>query len=71
MNEVPSELVTGIANNGPWALVAGFLLMQVMNAWKGDRDQLTKLLIDFKTTLDGLKGAVDNLSERLDSMDKK
>ena len=66
-----NELITGLANNGPWALVAGFLLLQVLNAWKGDRDQLTQLLTDFKATLDALKGAVDNLSDRLDSIDHK
>jgi hypothetical protein len=28
-------------------------------------------LTDFKATLDALKGAVDNLSDRLDSIDHK
>ena len=71
METPSSELVTGLANNGPWALVAGFLLWQVMNAWKGDREQLTTLLAQFKATLDGLKQAVDNLTDRLDQIDKK
>lgn len=60
-----SEVLRSLAQNGPWALVAGLLLWQVLKAWNKDRDQLTTLIMDFKTTLDGLKIAVEHLTERM------
>jgi K+ transporter len=53
-----SQLLTGLASNGPWALVAGFLLWQVMKAWTADRQQVTELLKEFKASIDELTHAV-------------
>jgi hypothetical protein len=60
-----------LAQNGPWAVVAGFLLWTVIKAWNSDRDQVTKLLGDFKDALSGLQRAVEHLTERLDRLDGK
>jgi hypothetical protein len=60
-----------LAQNGPWAVVAGFLLWTVIKAWNSDRDQVTKLLGDFKDALSGLQKAVEHLTERLDRLDGK
>lgn len=52
-----------LGKSGPWAAVAGFLLWQVIRAWDRDRNQVTELLRDFSTTLDGLKHEIHNLAE--------
>lgn len=68
MNDIALE---ALAQNGPWALVAGFLLWTVIKAWNGDREQVTKLLGDFKDALSGLQKAVEHLTDRLDRLDGK
>lgn len=60
-----------LGKSGPWALVAGVLLWTVINAWNSDRQALTQLLTDFKSTLDGLKNAVDHLTDRLERIEKR
>lgn len=60
-----NELLAGLAGNGPWALVAGFLLWQVIKAWAADRDTLTRFLTEFRSTLESLKDAVDALRTEL------
>lgn len=54
-----SQLLTGLASNGPWALMAGFLLWQIMKAWTQDREQVTALLREFKASIDKLTHAVE------------
>ena len=56
-----NELWQGLANNGPWALVAGFLLQQVIKAWTADRQQLVVLMTEFRDALNALKSAVEDL----------
>lgn len=70
------DFAQGLANNGPWAILAGYLLKKVLDAWTGDRAQVTVLLGEFKSTLDSfagaltsLKVAVDHLSGRLEITD--
>ena len=60
------ELIKGLAANGPWAIVAGILLSQVLKAWAGDRAALTTLMTEFRVSLDGLKVAVEHLTKKLD-----
>jgi hypothetical protein len=70
MNTTPGSadtLLSGLASNGPWAAMAGFLLWQLLKAWQGDRQQLTDLLSSFKGALDSLKEAVEHLTNRLDA----
>ena len=68
---LPDMAWSSLAQNGPWAVVAGFLLWTVIKAWNADRDQVTKLLGDFKDALSGLQKAVEHLTERLDRLDGK
>lgn len=53
------------AENGPWAMVAGFLLFQVMKAWSADRTQLNDLLTGFKDALLKLTDAVEDLRSEI------
>jgi len=62
-----SEFLRSFGANGPWAAVAGLLLWKILGAWSEDRKQLTELITDFKTTLDGLKVAVEHLTDRLNN----
>ena len=57
-----NQLLTGLANNGPWALAAAYLLKKVLDAWAGDRAQLVTLMTEFKATLDTLGLAVRDLA---------
>ena len=59
------ELIRGLATNGPWAMVAGFLLWKVIEAWNKDREQVTLLIGDFRETLQALKASVDHLADQL------
>lgn len=68
---MPDTAWSALAQNGPWAIMAGFLLWTVIKAWNADRDQVTKLLGDFKDALSGLQGAVEHLTDRLDRLDGK
>ena len=63
--------LAALASNGPWALVAGFLLQQVIKAWTSDRRQLTELLGEFKTALEKLETAVTKLSDRIDYIEAR
>lgn len=62
----PQPFWDSLGSSGPWAVVAGFLLWKIIEAWSGDRKQLTALIGDFKATLEGLKTAVEHLTARLD-----
>lgn len=61
MNE---QLITSLAANGPWAAAAGFLLHQVIKAWTDDRQQLIRLMTEFKDTLTALTTAVKELNKQ-------
>lgn len=65
-----NELLTEVGKSGPWAGVAGFLLWTVIKAWDGDRRALTALLGEFKQTLEGLRSAVEHLSDRLERVER-
>lgn len=66
-----TQLLTGLASNGPWALVAGFLLWQIMKAWTQDRQQVTELLRDFKASIDKLTHAVEAIVTWNDELEEK
>lgn len=59
------EMVKSLAANGPWALMAGWLLTQVIRAWTNDRNQLVNLLTEFKDALMSLKSAVEELKSEI------
>ncbi len=52
-----------LAKSGPWAVVAGFLLWKILQAWNSDREQVTLLLSDFRKTLDGVRTEIGNLAQ--------
>lgn len=60
-------VLTRLAENGPWAMVAGFLLWQVITAWTADRRQLAELLTEFRDVIGGLERAVADLSRTVGS----
>lgn len=57
-----SEIFKSFATNGPWAVMAGFLLWQVMKAWEQDRKQLKEFLVELKSSLDKLTHAVEAIA---------
>ena len=57
----------GLATNGPWALVSGWLIWEILKAWGSDRAQLATVLTEMRTALAGLQTAVDRLREELES----
>lgn len=66
-------LMQGLAANGPWALMAGFLLLRILKAWDGDRLQALSLMTQFQQTmqkqseaLEELTGAVRSLRQAVD-----
>ena len=56
-------VLSELAKSGPWAVVAGFLLWTVIKAWNKDREQVTGLLGEFRTSLDKLAQEIHNLGE--------
>lgn len=50
--------LTELAKSGPWALVAGFLLWQVIKAWNTDRASITTFLNKMEASLGELTTAV-------------
>lgn len=66
MNDV---FMKELAQNGPWAIVAGFLLWTVIKAWTADRGMVTQLLSEFRSSIDKLSAAVTKLTERLDHIE--
>lgn len=54
---------TELGKSGPWALVAGFLLYTVINAWKEDRTKVLPFFQNLHTVLTGLESAVNANTE--------
>ncbi len=65
------EVLKGLGANGPWAVVAGALIWHLLKLGKEDRAQVVDLLTTFKNTLDGLKIAVEKLTDQIDGMDRE
>jgi hypothetical protein len=63
MNE--NDILKSLVSNGPWAAAFFFLLMQVIRSWTTDRETLTNLLSEFKTSIDALRVAVEQLKEHV------
>ena len=59
------DAIGKLAENGPWAVVAGVLLYQLIKAWSDDRAALTKLYTEFQGTLASLSDAVEGLRNDL------
>lgn len=54
--------LTELAKSGPWAVVAGFLLWKIIQAWNSDRAQINQLISEFKVTLDSVSREIGNLA---------
>lgn len=65
------ELIKPLASNGPWAIMAGFLLSQILKAWNADRTSLVELMGQFKQSLDSLKVAVDQLRQSIEIIESR
>ena len=66
--EIPDVLIN-LLGNSPWAVVAYFLLRHVIDRSNEDRKQVTDLIGKFQVTLEGLKSAVERLTQRLDHVE--
>jgi len=64
--QVETSIFASLAQNGPWALVAGWLLWTVIKAWSKDREIIMELLGDFRSSIDALRAAVERLGTHLD-----
>lgn len=60
-----SELLKALGQNGPWAIMAGFLLLRVIKQSDAYQKQNAELLSEFKPILLGLKTAVDELKDEI------
>jgi len=61
-------LMQGLAANGPWALMAGFLLLRILKAWDGDRQQAMNLLTQFQATMQKQSEALEELTSAVRSL---
>jgi hypothetical protein len=66
-----TELIKGLANNGPWAAVAGLLLWQVIKAWTEDRKTASILMSEFRASIDALRVNVEALKVSIDKLTEK
>lgn len=60
---MPETFWLELGKSGPWALVAGFLLWTVIQAWNSDRRQVTTLLGEFKSAIEKLTVSLDHVVE--------
>lgn len=58
-----NDLVQALLSNGPWAVMAGFLLLKILSAWEKDRSSRDTVLIEFKKGIDGLTEVVKDLKQ--------
>lgn len=61
-------LMQGLAANGPWALMAGFLLLRILKAWDGDRQQAMNLMTQFQVTMEEQSKALVELTSAVRSL---
>jgi hypothetical protein len=61
-----AELLKGLANGGPIAIVAGILLWQLIQDRKADRELMRETLGTLSSTMQALKAAVERMSDRQD-----
>ena len=71
------ELVRLVGNAGPFVLLFAYLLTRVLNAWTEDRKRLDTVLerthtalSDISASMNQLKGAIENLGDRLDDIER-
>lgn len=54
-----------LAKSGPWALVAGFLLWQIIRDKAADRETMVKFMTDFQNTQNAIVGEVRDIARSL------
>ena len=54
-----------LAKSGPWAVVAGFLLWQLLRDKAADRDTMIKFMTDFQGTQNAIVGEVRDIARSL------
>jgi hypothetical protein len=65
MPDQESNILPTLAANGPWAVMAGLLLYQVMKAWTADRQQVTELLGGFRSSIEKLASTLDHIADEI------
>ena len=61
-----NDLIKALLSNGPWAVMAGFLLLKILSAWEKDRISRDTVLIEFKRGIDGLADVVRDLKHAIE-----
>jgi len=59
-------MVQALAVHGPFALVAGVLMWQVLKAWQSDRDTIVGLMTEFRQALTGVQHALTRLADQME-----
>lgn len=64
-----------LGKSGPWALVAGFLLLQVIkdkkqdrDEWKAERESWARFMKEFQTTQNAIVGEVQDIARSLHAL---
>ncbi|MBX3095669.1 MAG: hypothetical protein KF812_02285 [Fimbriimonadaceae bacterium] len=57
--------ISALAVHGPFALVSGVLIWQVLKAWQADRETIVSLMTDFRQSLDGVQRAIERLADQM------
>ena len=65
------KFFTSLADNGPWALVAGFLIWWLIKNADKTQTLLISVLTDFRGAIDRLTTSVDKLGERMDDLERR
>jgi hypothetical protein len=63
-------LMQGLAANGPWAVMAGFLLVRILRAWDSDRKQAMELMGEFRATMQRQSDALSELTAAVRALRK-
>lgn len=63
---VTTSGLDGLVAYGPGYILAGFLLVKVINAWTEDRKQVSTVMPEFRAAIEKLSTAVDHLTNKLE-----
>lgn len=64
---MPDPMIAALAVHGPFALVSGVLIWQVLKAWHTDRETIVSLMTEFRQSLDGVQSAIERLADQMEA----